>query len=42
MSANVKNLMDKMTDKEIQVIKTYNRGSNLYISQKTNLKIKNL
>jgi hypothetical protein len=45
MSANVKNLIDKITDKDAQVLKAYNNGtqsSRFAFIQETRAKIRNL
>lgn len=42
LSANVRNLMDKISDKDLQVIRTYNRTSTVFLTQETRLRIRSL
>lgn len=42
LSANVRNLMDKISDKDLQVIRTYNRTSNVLIMQGIKRRIRSL
>lgn len=42
LSANVRNLMDKISDKDLQVIRTYNRTSTYLLMQEIKRRIRSL